>query len=81
MTLSSEDFDKVKDKLMQQYQQVVTELDSAHKQIAAKNSEQLRLREELITLEEQYKEATFGIKHTTEALRIEEQHRHKLEMR
>lgn len=76
-----ENFDKERSKLVMQIQQGSTDLESAREQVAIKNREHLKLQEEILSLEERYREASSSLKHVKESLRIEEQHREKLEFR
>ena len=66
---------------MLQSQQLSTDLESVREQVASKNREQLRLQEDVLSVGEQLRESTTKNKHLTEALRIEEQLREKLELR
>ena len=66
---------------MLQVGQLSADVEAVREQVAAKNREQLKLQEDVLSLEEQLREAVSKNKHATDALNIEEQHREKLELR
>ncbi|XP_046583805.1 LOW QUALITY PROTEIN: putative leucine-rich repeat-containing protein DDB_G0290503 [Haliotis rubra] len=62
-----------KTKLSQEAQQLSVQLEQAREHIAIKNKENLRLQEEILSLEEQVRENSSQLKQAMDSLRVEEQ--------
>ncbi|XP_048247989.1 uncharacterized protein LOC124115575 isoform X2 [Haliotis rufescens] len=62
-----------KAKLSQEAQQLSVHLEQAREQIAIKNKENLRLQEEILSLEDQVRENSSQLKQAMDSIRIEEQ--------
>lgn len=67
--------------MLHQAQQLSVDLEQAREQLAIKNKDNLKLREEIMTLEERLRETANQLKMAQDALSTETQVREKLDKR
>ncbi|XP_063435460.1 uncharacterized protein LOC134716406 [Mytilus trossulus] len=68
-----------RNKVSQQNTQLFTDLEKSRETVQTKNKENLKLREDMLQLQEQVKELSFKLKHSDEAKKAEEELQSKLQ--
>ena len=80
-SLTSDDFENERTKLIQQSQQLSRDLEQTREQVSSKNRDNLHLQEQNLTLDEKYRDIKRTSRQAEDGLKAEENTREALERR